>query len=310
MPPGATWGSTWCRGDRRSTAPAPSSKRHLAAGAKRVILCSPPADAAGHHASSSGVNEDQLRPEHRIVSNRLGHRHRGAGAQAARRRLRHRARRSSPPSTPSPTSSGWPTCRPTTRGGAGRRARTSSRRRPTRPSVLAEPSAASSAASSPAASMNVPVANGSVVDLVCWHSRPVTVEAVNEVVRTRGGRPRWKGVLDYETDADRLLRHPPRRGLGHATTASPPWCSGRTSRRPSTWFDNGWGYAHRVVDLLRRFEQLDGAGRRRPRNERQDRHQRLRPHRPQRLPHPRRPRRISRSWRSTTCSRTSSSPTS
>jgi len=23
------------------------------------------------------------------------------------------------------------------------------------------------------------------------------------------------------------------------------------------WFDNGWGYAHRVVDLLRRFEQID-----------------------------------------------------
>ena len=24
------------------------------------------------------------------------------------------------------------------------------------------------------------------------------------------------------------------------------------------WFDNGWGYAHRVVDLIRRFEKLDG----------------------------------------------------
>ena len=27
-----------------------------------------------------------------------------------------------------------------------------------------------------------------------------------------------------------------------------------------TWFDNGWGYAHRVVDLLRRFEQIDRRG--------------------------------------------------
>jgi len=24
------------------------------------------------------------------------------------------------------------------------------------------------------------------------------------------------------------------------------------------WFDNGWGYAERVVDLLRRFDELDG----------------------------------------------------
>jgi glyceraldehyde-3-phosphate dehydrogenase/erythrose-4-phosphate dehydrogenase len=23
------------------------------------------------------------------------------------------------------------------------------------------------------------------------------------------------------------------------------------------WFDNGWGYAHRAVDLIQRFGQLD-----------------------------------------------------
>jgi glyceraldehyde 3-phosphate dehydrogenase len=23
------------------------------------------------------------------------------------------------------------------------------------------------------------------------------------------------------------------------------------------WFDNGWGYAHRAVDLIRRFGELD-----------------------------------------------------
>ncbi len=32
--------------------------------------------------------------------------------------------------------------------------------------------------------MNVPVPNGSVVDLVCWHEKPVTTVAINEVVRT------------------------------------------------------------------------------------------------------------------------------
>ena len=32
--------------------------------------------------------------------------------------------------------------------------------------------------------MNVPIHNGSVVDLVCWHGGDVTVEAINEVVRT------------------------------------------------------------------------------------------------------------------------------
>src|SRR5439155_16993784 len=32
--------------------------------------------------------------------------------------------------------------------------------------------------------MNVPVRNGSVVDLVCWHDHKVTAVAINEVVRT------------------------------------------------------------------------------------------------------------------------------
>src|SRR4051794_7457348 len=43
------------------------AERHLAAGAKRVILCSPPAEAPDFTAVF-GINEDQLRPEHRIVS--------------------------------------------------------------------------------------------------------------------------------------------------------------------------------------------------------------------------------------------------
>ena len=48
--------------------------------------------------------------------------------------------------------------------------------------------------------INVPVANGSVVDLVCWHERSVTVEAVNEVVRTAAKSERWKHILAYEDD--------------------------------------------------------------------------------------------------------------
>src|SRR5690349_9580932 len=43
-------------------------ERHFAAGAKRVILCSPPAEPPDITVVM-GVNEDQLRPEHRIVSN-------------------------------------------------------------------------------------------------------------------------------------------------------------------------------------------------------------------------------------------------
>jgi glyceraldehyde-3-phosphate dehydrogenase/erythrose-4-phosphate dehydrogenase len=33
-----------------------------------------------------------------------------------------------------------------------------------------------------------------------------------------------------------------------------------------TWFDNGWGYAHRLVDLVRRFQELDTAQEKEPRS--------------------------------------------
>ncbi len=45
--------------------------------------------------------------------------------------------------------------------------------------------------------MNVPVPNGSVVDLVCWHRAPVTKTAINEVIRT-GAAGRFPGILAYE----------------------------------------------------------------------------------------------------------------
>ena len=48
--------------------------------------------------------------------------------------------------------------------------------------------------------MNVPVSNGSVVDLVCWHERPVTAEAINEVLRAAAAADRWRNILQYEDD--------------------------------------------------------------------------------------------------------------
>ncbi|HSU83270.1 MAG TPA: type I glyceraldehyde-3-phosphate dehydrogenase, partial [Thermoanaerobaculia bacterium] len=105
-------------------------------------------------------------------------------------------------------------------------------------------------------SMNVPVANGSVVDLVCWHQRPVTVEAVNEVVRTAAASDGLKHILGYETEpivsSDILLSEDSGTFDSLGTMVL-----GNEVSKTLTWFDNGWGYAHRVVDLLRRFEQFD-----------------------------------------------------
>jgi glyceraldehyde 3-phosphate dehydrogenase len=102
----------------------------------------------------------------------------------------------------------------------------------------------------------VPVPNGSVVDLVCWHERPVTVEAINEVVRTAAGSSRWKRILYYEDDpiVSSDILHSDYSGTFDSLATM---VLGKNVSKTLTWFDNGWGYAHRVVDLIRCFEKFD-----------------------------------------------------
>jgi glyceraldehyde 3-phosphate dehydrogenase len=106
-----------------------------------------------------------------------------------------------------------------------------------------------------AAAINVPVANGSVADLVCWHARPVTVKDVNEAVRQ--GAEGLQGVLAYETDA--IVSS----DILHAETAGSydslaTMVLGQNVSKTLTWFDNGWGYAHRVAELIRHAGETAG----------------------------------------------------
>ena len=49
-------------------------------------------------------------------------------------------------------------------------------------------------------SMNVPVPHGAGVDLVCWHEKPVTAVAINEVIRTAASTATWRNIIDYEDE--------------------------------------------------------------------------------------------------------------
>lgn len=105
-------------------------------------------------------------------------------------------------------------------------------------------------------SINVPIPNGSLVDLVCWHERPVTREAVNEAMKSAAGSDRWRGVLDFEDDpivSSDILRSP----YSSTFDCQATMILGEKVSKTIAWFDNSWGYAHRVVDLLRRFRELD-----------------------------------------------------
>jgi glyceraldehyde 3-phosphate dehydrogenase len=109
-----------------------------------------------------------------------------------------------------------------------------------------------------AGAMSVPVANGSVADLVCWHREPVTIEAVNRVLREAATTPALAGILAYEEEP--IVSSDVRRSPFSGTVDSKAtMVLGSRASKTLTWFDNSWGYAQRLVDLLRRFQELDAA---------------------------------------------------
>lgn len=96
--------------------------------------------------------------------------------------------------------------------------------------------------------MNVPVSNGSVVDLTCWHPRPVTVEAINAALAAACAGP-LAGVIAYETEPIVSSDVVHSTYSGTFDSLSTMTVGDRVSKT-LTFYDNAWGYAHRVVDLL------------------------------------------------------------
>jgi glyceraldehyde 3-phosphate dehydrogenase len=107
-----------------------------------------------------------------------------------------------------------------------------------------------------AESMNVPVPNGSVVDMVCWHEKPVTRTAVNEVIRTAAATRDWQYILDFEDHpivSSDIIHNP------YSSTFDAQATMVLQDRISKTlaWYDNGWGYAHRVVDLIYALNEVE-----------------------------------------------------
>jgi glyceraldehyde 3-phosphate dehydrogenase len=96
--------------------------------------------------------------------------------------------------------------------------------------------------------MRVPVPDGSILDLVVEVSRDVTVAEVNAAMKA-ASEGAMKGILEYTEDpivSSDIVGNP----------ASSIFDSGLTKVINGTmvkvvsWYDNEWGYANRVVDLL------------------------------------------------------------
>ncbi len=100
--------------------------------------------------------------------------------------------------------------------------------------------------------MRVPVPDGSTVDLVAELDRPASVQALNDAMRSASENAPLKGILEYSEEpivssdiigstASAVFDAPSTRVLGG------------NFAKVVAWYDNEWGYSCRVVDLIERM---------------------------------------------------------
>ena len=229
-------------------------EKHLAQGAKRVILCVPqrtPPDIT----VVMGVNDDQLKPEHRIVSNGSCTAHCAAPVV----KILHEAfgiQRAFLSTVHAYTNQQRLADVPSEDKRRGRAAAENIIPQETNATQVVTELIPDLTGRLSGASMNVPVPNGSVVDLVCWHEKKVTEVAINEVIRTAAASDQWKGILSYEDDP--IVSSDIIRSTYSSTFDSMATMVQKENvSKTLAWYDNGWGYAHRVVDLIKKFMELD-----------------------------------------------------
>jgi glyceraldehyde 3-phosphate dehydrogenase len=103
-------------------------------------------------------------------------------------------------------------------------------------------------------SLRVPVPTGSVVDLTCEMAKPVTKDAVNAAIKA-AAEGSLKGILKYTEDpicSSDIIGDPA------SSIFAGDWTQviGDTMLKIVTWYDNEWGYSNRSVDLIEKFAKM------------------------------------------------------
>ncbi|MDH3744896.1 MAG: type I glyceraldehyde-3-phosphate dehydrogenase [Acidobacteriota bacterium] len=228
-------------------------EQHLAHGAKKVILCAPPKDPPDLTVVV-GINDSEIGPEHRIVSNASCTAHCAAPIV----KILHDAfgiQRAFLSTVHAYTNEQRLADVPSEDPRRGRAAAENIIPQETNAARVVTELLPELAGRISGKAINVPVPNGSVVDLVCWHDKPVTEVAINEVVRTAVSSD-WQGIVEYEDDpivSTDIVRSPYSSTFDSLATM----VLGDNVSKTLSWYDNGWGYAHRVVDLIRRLTDVD-----------------------------------------------------
>lgn len=229
-------------------------ERHLAAGARRVFLTSQPAGAPDVTVAM-GVNDGQLRREHRIVcsaSSTVQAAAPIAGILSDAFGIRRAILTTVHAYTDEQRLADVPADEPR----RGRAAAENIIPGETGDAAVLSDLLPQLRGKLTGLAMSVPVPNGSVVDLVCWHDRPVTVEEVNRAVREAAAAPPFQGILAYEDSAIVSSDILGSEASGTFDSMATMALAGHASKT-LTWFDNSWGAAHRLVELIRRFQEID-----------------------------------------------------
>jgi glyceraldehyde 3-phosphate dehydrogenase len=228
-------------------------QKHLDAGARRVILTVPAKDDIDATVVL-GVNDDQLRPEHRIVSNascttnclapvaKVLNDEFGIvrGVMTTVHAYTNDQRLADVPHKDLRRSrAAAENIIPTTTGAARAVGK-----------VLPE-----LAGKLDGMAMRVPVPDGSVVDLVAILDKAASADDIRAAVRTASEGPMGR-VLQYCTEpvvSSDIIGNP------HSSIfdADSTQVGGAGMVRILSWYDNEWGYSNRVVDLLEQLAAFD-----------------------------------------------------
>lgn len=106
--------------------------------------------------------------------------------------------------------------------------------------------------------LNVPVADGSTVDMVAEVSQPTEVDSVNSRIK-QAVATRYANVIDYVEDpiVSSDVRLDTHSGIYDSLATM---VTGETLVKTITWFNNGWGYSHRAVEVTEAVAaQLNGS---------------------------------------------------
>ena len=100
----------------------------------------------------------------------------------------------------------------------------------------------------------VPVPDGSCIDLVCLMQQPVDPAEVNEVIKSAAAT-RMRNIVEF---SDQPIVSSDVIGNSHSSIfdGRSTQVLGGNMLKTLTWYDNGWGYATRVVELIERLSEL------------------------------------------------------